>query len=172
MENHNHNIEEVVTFLNTLLADEYVLYTKTRNAHWNVGGPHFFEFHVFLENQYNDLDQIIDDVADQIRSLGYYALGSMKDFLTITDIPEENHDFNNSGQIIQTLARSHDMITRMIRKKINLVSNEYKDPDTAELVTGLIKKHEKMAMELSEFHTYADFNAVKKNQIINTQVAD
>jgi starvation-inducible DNA-binding protein len=30
----------VVDILNVLLADEYVLYTNTRNYHWNVVGPH------------------------------------------------------------------------------------------------------------------------------------
>ena len=63
------NNEVVVTFLNLLLADEYVLYTKTRTAHWNVDGEKDFEFHVFLENQYNTLDIMIDDIAEQIRSL-------------------------------------------------------------------------------------------------------
>ena len=31
--------EGVVAILNTVLADEYLLYTKTRNYHWNVVGP-------------------------------------------------------------------------------------------------------------------------------------
>jgi starvation-inducible DNA-binding protein len=73
----------VVTFLNLLLADEYILYTKTRTAHWNIDGSNNFELHVFLENQYNTLDIMIDEIAEQIRSLGHYALGSLKDFLSI-----------------------------------------------------------------------------------------
>lgn len=56
--------------LNTLLADEYVLYTKTRNYHWNVTGTHFSEYHKFFESQYEALDGIIDEVAERVRSLG------------------------------------------------------------------------------------------------------
>ena len=38
----------VVKILNTLLCDEYLLYTKTRNYHWNVTGPQFHDLHKFF----------------------------------------------------------------------------------------------------------------------------
>jgi starvation-inducible DNA-binding protein len=37
--------------LTKLLADEFVLYTKTRNAHWNVEGVDFHSMHLFFESQ-------------------------------------------------------------------------------------------------------------------------
>lgn len=40
--------EGAVAILNTLLADEYLLYTKTRNYHWNVVGPQFNDLHKFF----------------------------------------------------------------------------------------------------------------------------
>ena len=46
--------DAVVAILNTLLADEAVLYTKTRNYHWNVTGPQFNDPHKFFEAQYED----------------------------------------------------------------------------------------------------------------------
>ena len=50
-----------------LLADEYVLYTKTRNAHWNIEGADFYDKHKFFEIQFGQLDDIIDSVAERIR---------------------------------------------------------------------------------------------------------
>jgi starvation-inducible DNA-binding protein len=142
------DIEEIVTFLNTLLADEYALYTKTRNAHWNVNGQNFYELHKFFESQYEILDIMIDDIAERVRSLGHYALGSLKDFLSVTHMDEENHDFSNPKQIIQTLTNDHETIIRIIRNDINPVSEKYKDLGTADFVTGLMEKHEKMAWML------------------------
>ena len=55
--------QNVVTILNDVLADEYVLYTKTRNYHWNVVGPQFNDLHKFFEAQYSELNDIVDDVA-------------------------------------------------------------------------------------------------------------
>jgi starvation-inducible DNA-binding protein len=46
----------VVEILDTLLADEYLLYTKTRNFHWNVVGPQFNDLHKFFEAQYGALE--------------------------------------------------------------------------------------------------------------------
>ena len=143
--------EEIVTFLNTLLADEYALYTKTRNAHWNVNGSNFFELHKFFESQYEILDIMIDDIAERVRSLGHYALGSLRDFLSVTHMDEENHDFSNPKQIIQTLVNDHETIIRIIRNDITPVSEKYKDLGTADFVTGLMEKHEKMAWMLRAF---------------------
>jgi starvation-inducible DNA-binding protein len=67
------NLSQVAHTLNKILADEYVLYTKTRNAHWNVEGLDFHSKHLFFESQYQELDEIIDTVAERIRSLGHYA---------------------------------------------------------------------------------------------------
>jgi starvation-inducible DNA-binding protein len=39
------NTQAVAFQLNKLLANEFVLYTKTRNYHWNIGGMNFFELH-------------------------------------------------------------------------------------------------------------------------------
>ena len=57
----------VVLILNALLSDEYILYTKTRNYHWNVVGHQFHSLHKFFEEQYNALDEIIDEVAERAR---------------------------------------------------------------------------------------------------------
>lgn len=144
----DHDIEEIVTLLNTLLADEYVLYTKTRNAHWNVTGPNFYELHKFFETHYEALDIIIDDIAERVRSLGHYALGTLKDFLNVTHMDEENQEFSNPTQIIQTLVNDHETIIRIIRNDVTPISEKYKDLGTADFVTGIMEQHEKMAWML------------------------
>ena len=63
-------LKSIVDILNKNLSDEYVLYTKTRNYHWNVTGIQFNDLHKFFESQYGELDAIIDDVAERNRSLG------------------------------------------------------------------------------------------------------
>src|SRR5581483_1821755 len=68
----------VTEVLGRLLADEYVLYTKTRNYHWNVTGPQFHDLHKFFEAQYEALDDIVDEVAERARSLGGPAVGTLR----------------------------------------------------------------------------------------------
>jgi len=151
------NNKVVVTFLNLLLADEYVLYTKTRTAHWNVDGANYFETHVFLENQFNEIDFIIDDLAEQIRSHGHFALGSLKDFLSIAQMGEDNYDFANSGKVFETLLNDHETIIRIIQHEIFSISVNLKDIETANFVAGIMERHKKMARLLSMFLAEPDY---------------
>lgn len=149
----------VVTFLNLLLAEEYVLYTKTRTAHWNVDGSNYFETHVFLENQFNEIDFIIDDLAEQIRSHGHFALGSLKDFLSNAQMSEDNYDFANSGEIFETLLNDHLTIIRTIQHEIFSISVNLKDIETANFLAGIMDRHKKMAQLFSMFLSEPEYQA-------------
>jgi starvation-inducible DNA-binding protein len=144
-------LKEVATLLNTLLADEYLLYTKTRNAHWNIQGKNFNELHKFFESQYDSLDVIIDDIAERVRALGHFALGSLKDFLKIARLSEQNDDFSDQDHIVQTLLEDHESTIRSLRKDITIISDEFKDLGTADFMTGLMEQHEKMSWMLRSY---------------------
>ena len=87
------NRKGTVEILNRLLSDEYILYTKTRNYHWNVTGPDFSELHKFFEAQYGELDEIIDEVAERSRALGGNALGTLKEFSKETRLKNQRSTF-------------------------------------------------------------------------------
>ncbi|HBS86024.1 MAG: DNA starvation/stationary phase protection protein [Bacteroidetes bacterium GWF2_38_335] len=142
------DLQEITMLLNTLLADEYFLYTKTRNAHWNVEGPNFYELHKLFDTQIHELDEIIDDIAERVRSLGHFALGSLKDFQSVTHMTEDNHSFDKANSIIHTLVNDHEIIVRIIRNDIVPISEKYKDLGTADFVTGIMEQHEKIAWML------------------------
>jgi len=103
-ENH---LNEPASLLSTVLADEYALYTKTRNPHWNIQRPNFIALQNFYETQYDALVIIIDDVAERACQLGHFALGSMIDFTPMARLSEHNYDFSDTSHIIQTLLEDH-----------------------------------------------------------------
>lgn len=145
------NLQEVATILNTLLADEYVLFTKTLNAHWNVQGSNFMELHKFFQMQYEELYLLIDNVAERIRTLGHFAAGSLKNFLSVTHLLEDNADFGSQKQILQTLINDHETIIRYIRNELPKVSDTYKDLGTTDFMTGIMQQHEKMTWMLRAY---------------------
>jgi starvation-inducible DNA-binding protein len=142
------NLTAVAHHLNGILADEFLLYTKTRNAHWNVEGPDFHAQHIFFEKQYEALDEIMDSVAERIRTLGHYAPGTLKDFLQLTRITEQTREKNDSAGFIRELLADHETIIVAMRENIDRFANEYKDAGTSDFVTGLMEEHEKMAWML------------------------
>lgn len=138
----------VSTQLSKLLADEFVLYTKTRNAHWNVEGKDFHSMHLFFEAQYEALDDIMDSVAERIRTIGHYAPATLKSFLELTHLTEKIESKNDSTGFIGELLEDHQSIIIFIRENINPFASEYGDAGTSDFITGLMEQHEKMAWML------------------------
>jgi starvation-inducible DNA-binding protein len=135
-------------FLGGVLADEFVLYTKTRNAHWNVEGRDFHEKHKFFEEQYGQLDQIIDDVAERIRAIGHYAPATLKTYLSITHLSEQSREKNDGQGFVRELLADHESIIIHLRENINYLASELADLGTSDFITGLMETHEKMAWML------------------------
>ncbi len=142
------NISKVVEVLTKVLADEFVLYTKTKRAHWNVEGPDFYNKHIFFEQQYDAIDEIVDTVAERIRALGHYTPATLKDFLALTHLTEELKENNDSTGFIKELLLDHESIIIYLRENINPIANEWQDAGTSDFITGLVENHEKMAWML------------------------
>lgn len=142
------NTAAVAGQLSKLLADEFLLYTKTRNAHWNVEGKDFHAMHLFFESQYNQLDDIMDGVAERIRTLGHYAPATLRQFLDLTHLTEQSERENSSLDFISELLEDHESIIEFIRGNITPFADEYHDAGTSDYVTGLMEEHEKMAWML------------------------
>ncbi len=139
------SLKEVSKLLNQLLADEYVLYTKTRNYHWNVTGPHFHDLHKFFEAQYEELDDIIDDIAERVRALGEISGGSLGEFLKLTRLKEQRGQLLASGKMLQDLLSNHEALIKTLRKDLDVCASKYQDMGTSDFLTGLMEQHEKMA---------------------------
>jgi starvation-inducible DNA-binding protein len=139
------------SILNTLLSDEYVLYTKTRNYHWNVVGPQFNDLHKFFEAQYVELNNVVDDMAERARALNEQAFGTMTEFLKQTRLKEEPGKYPDASTMISNLLSDHEAIIRSLRADLETCLNRFHDMGTSDFLTGIMEKHEKMAWMLRAF---------------------
>lgn len=144
----NENLAKVAEILVKTLADEFVLYTKTRKAHWNVEGADFYNKHLFFEAQYGQLDEIIDNLAERIRTLGHYAPATLREYLSLTHLSESHLESNDSLTYIKELLSDHESILIHLRENIENFAVEFKDAGTSDYITGLMQTHEKMAWML------------------------
>ncbi len=141
----------VVAILNTLLSDEYVLYTKTRNYHWNVAGPQFNDLHKFFEAQYEELDDIVDEVAERARSLGGHAFGSLAEFTRHARLKEHPGEIADAAGMLANLRADHERVIRQLRTDLEACLETHRDAGTSDFLTGLMERHEKMAWMLRAF---------------------
>ena len=142
------NRKNTVDILENLLADEYVLYIKTRNYHWNIVGPHFNDYHKAFEEQYDGLSDDIDEIAERIRALGYPVSSSLSEFQKNSQINEHPGEYPNANTMASNLLTDHETVIQIIREKIPEVGDQYGDVGTEDFLTSIMEKHEKTAWML------------------------
>lgn len=131
-----------VGFLNTLLANEYALFTKTLSYHWNVQGPRFHSMHKLFESHYKKLLTIMDEVAERVRILGDTPLSSVKEMNRRLTIPEGPTIANDTTGMITDLLRDHMYIQTIIKDVLDGDSLDRKDFGSEDLLIEILKEHE------------------------------
>lgn len=144
------NRQAVASALNQLLADEHILYNKTRNYHWSIEGPSFMEFHKLYEEQYDQLAEMIDEIAERIRTIGHFAEGRLKEIIKLASLEEPATPTEQAAQIAN-LEADHEVIIIKLRKLIKDFDDKYKDIGSSDHLTGILKQHEKMAWMLRSY---------------------
>lgn len=140
-----------IELLSVVLSDEMTLYIKTRKFHWNVSGESFMELHKLFENQYKQLEESIDEIAERIGKLGSKTIGTMEEYSKITIIKEAPRKYPSSKDMIKELLKDHETMIIQLRKDVENCSEKYKDVGTADFLTALMQQHETTAWILRRY---------------------
>jgi starvation-inducible DNA-binding protein len=141
----------VIGLLNRDLSDTYLLLIKTRKYHWDVVGPQFRSLHELWEEQYEQLIDNIDDIAERIRALGGYPLGTAAGFLENASISEDPGNLPDAFGMVENLMADHEQVIRNLREHAERSEKEYGDLGTQDFLIGLMEGHEEMAWMLRSF---------------------
>ncbi len=161
----------VVDLLNHDVADTYLLLVKTKKHHWDVVGPQFRTLHLLWEEQYTALSENLDLIAERVRTLGGYPVGTMAGCLELASIKEHPGDVPNANGMVARLVEDHEQIIRNLREHIDACTDKYKDQGTADFLTGLMEQHEKMAWMLRSFMEGEAFTANGGQPSVNEMAA-
>ena len=132
--------------LSKLLADNFTLYLKTHNFHWNVTGPMFNTLHLMFETQYNELWTANDQIAERIRSLGYPAPGTLSEYEKMSSVREAQGQ-PKAEMMVRQLVEGNEAVARTARSIFPAVDSA-SDEATADLLTQRMQVHEKNAWML------------------------
>ena len=139
---------EVCRALNTILADEFVLSTRTKSYHWNVTGPHFQELHAFFGEQYQRLDGLVDRIAERVRALGGNPPGTLVGFLRFTRLIEHPAVQLSAWAMVDGLLEDHEILIRDLREDLERNPQLRLDLGTTDLLTLVLQVHEAEAWKL------------------------
>jgi len=104
--------------------------------------------HIFFEGQYQQLDELMDSVAERIRKIGHYAPATLTQLLQLTHLTEKLDRKNDSQGFLRELLEDHEGIIEFLRGNINPFANKFYDAGTSDYITGLMETHEEMAWML------------------------
>ncbi|MDY0077075.1 MAG: DNA starvation/stationary phase protection protein [Bacteroidales bacterium] len=142
------NRQAIADQLSKILADEFLLYSKTLNAHWNIEGPDFHAAHVYLETLYNQQQEIVDTVAEKIRAIGHYAPGQLNKYLELTHLSEKSLDDSSSQTFFAELLEDHESIIIFLKENINSMVDKFMAEGISDYIIGLMEYHKKTAWML------------------------
>ena len=138
---------DITDGLSKLLADTYTLYLTTHNFHWNVTGPMFNTLHLMFMEQYTELWNAVDPIAERIRSLGFPAPGSYAQFGALSSIKDVPADPPQALEMVRILVEGHEAVARTARG-IFPAAEKASDEPTADLLTQRLAVHEQTAWML------------------------
>jgi starvation-inducible DNA-binding protein len=145
------NLIKSTDLLEAILADEMVLYIKTRKFHWNVSGNSFMELHKLFQEQYTELENTIDLIAERINKLGSKTIGTMEEFISLTRLKEMPSKYPTQKEMLKELLADHEKVIIGLRKDIDNITHANKDAGTADFMTGLMEQHETIAWILRRY---------------------
>ena len=162
----------IINTLNTILADEHVLYTKLRNYHWNVVGTQFFALHELFEQQYNLVKLKADKTAERVRAYGGHAIGTLTEFLRHARLQERPADYPDALGMVFNLIQDHEALVRNLREDARVCADEYGDVAIEDLLVDLMQEHQQMAWLLRSFIEGEPVHPLEQPKIESTKNED
>ena len=135
-------VAPLAPLLRELLADVFVLYLKTKSFHWHVGGSHFREYHLLLDEQADQLFAMTDVIAERSLKLGASTLRSIGDVIRHRRLDDCDKTDLVAADMLRELRSDNVRLTRFLRDT-RAVSERFGDVATASLIDSWIDEAER-----------------------------
>jgi len=139
----------VAQALNTILADSYALYLKTKNFHWHVSGPHFRDYHLMLDDQATQILGTTDAIAERVRKTGNTTLRSIGDIARHQTIADNDADYVSAEDMLAELRQDNLKLVESLREAKDIV-DAAKDNATSGILDDWTDQAEERAWFLFE----------------------
>ncbi|MGJ5176581.1 Dps family protein [Bradyrhizobium oligotrophicum] len=151
-------VNTISTALNTLLADAFALYLKTKNFHWHVSGRHFHDYHEMLDQQSDAIFATTDQLAERVRKLGGTTLKSISQISKLQTIKDNNEEYVPPREMLRELMEDNKHMAAAMRKAHQLCDDN-DDPASAGLLETFIDETERRTWFLFEASRQEGSNA-------------
>jgi starvation-inducible DNA-binding protein len=142
-------VPRITETLNTLLADVFTLYFKTKNFHWHLSGPHFRDYHLLLDEQADQIFATTDLIAERVRKIGGRTLRSVRDVTRLARLVGNESDFVAVSLMLAELRSDNERLAGFMRDA-HFVCGGYDDVASMSLLESWIDEAERRVWFLFE----------------------
>lgn len=142
-------MEENIINLNKFLSELEIMSVKLQNYHWNVQGSNFFTIHSKLEEYYDEIREQIDEIAEHILAKGYEPLGTMRDFISNSEIVEAKNEKIKSEELLKNVTQNYNTLYQK-SLEIKKCAENFEDNETSALMDDYLKEYSKKLWMLNE----------------------
>lgn len=147
--------KDIAAAMNTILADVFALYIKTKNFHWHMSGPHFRDYHLMLDEQADQVFAMTDPIAERVRKLGGLTIRSIGHIARMQRVLDNDAEYVEPSDMLAELADDNKTLTTRLREAHN-VCDEHRDIATASLIEVWVDETERRSWFLFESSRHAD----------------
>ena len=142
-------IEDISCALNTLLADVFCLYLKTKNFHWHMSGPHFHDYHLLLDEHAEQIFGVTDEIAERVRKIGGTTIRSIGNIARLQRISDNDADYVAPGDMLTELHEDEKGLVLSMRA-VHALCEDAGDVATASLLENWIDQAQRRLWFLFE----------------------
>lgn len=141
--------KNITAALNTLLADVFALYLKTKNFHWHISGPHFRDYHLLLDDHGDQLFAMTDDIAERVRKVGGTTIRSIGQIAKLQRVQDNDAEYVTPEDMLSELRSDElDLVARM--RAVHALCDDAGDVATASLLENWIDQGQRRSWFLFE----------------------
>ncbi|WP_033825665.1 Dps family protein [Kitasatospora sp. MBT63] len=136
--------------LNRLLADTHFLYALYKKHHWNVHGPTSYQLHLLLDKHAREQLDLVDVLAERVRTLGGVPVGDPRHAAEITGVPRPPDGVESVPAMLSRLLDAHETILTEARDAAGRTAQLGDDGTQDLLVSQVVRTGETQVWFLAE----------------------
>jgi starvation-inducible DNA-binding protein len=139
----------ITAALNSLLADLFAIYLKTKNFHWHMSGPHFRDYHLLLDDHGEQIFAMTDAVAERVRKVGGTTIQSIGQISRLQRIADNDAEYVTPADMLGELREDERALVRSMQA-VRALCDDAGDVATASLLENWIDQSQRRIWFLFE----------------------
>jgi starvation-inducible DNA-binding protein len=135
-------MEQLIQSMRETLGTAFALYVMTHGVHWNVEGPDFYQLHKLLDDQYREIWDSLDEIAEHLRAMDAYAPQSMDRFLELSRVPSASPAPFIAREMLIQLMKGHETMIALLSEALHL-AEEADNQGLVNFLGARIEAHQK-----------------------------